>query len=96
MVVSDNGTPPLSATQSFLVTVTQPARPWLTSILNSNRQFSLTLNGDTGPDYTVQSSTNLLYWTPIWTTNSPALPLTWTETNSSDFPFRFYRLLLGP
>jgi glucosylceramidase len=95
-VVSDTGTPSLSATKKFLVTVMQPAKPLLVSSLNSNRQFNLTVNGDTGPDYTLLSSSNLLIWAPIWTTNSPALPFTWIETNSPGFPWRFYRIILGP
>jgi hypothetical protein len=55
-----------------------------------------TLHGPAGPDYTVQASTNLGTWTNLFTTNSPALPLNWMETNASGLFRRFYRVILGP
>ena len=94
--VSDNGTPSLSATQSFSVFVSRPSQPGLTSPRLTNGQFTLLISGDTGPDYTVQSSTNLVDWLPIYSTNSPALPFQFLDSNSSNFSRRFYRVLLGP
>ena len=35
-------------------------------------------------------------WSNLLVTNSPVLPLPWTDTNASKFPSRFYRVLLGP
>jgi hypothetical protein len=94
--VSDNGTPSLSATQSFSVIVNRPSQPGLTSPALSNGQFTLLISGDTGPDYTVQSSTNLVDWLPIFSTNSPALPFQFLDSNASNYRQRFYRVLLGP
>ncbi len=96
VVVSDNGSPILSATQSFAVTVTQPAFPTLTATSMTNGQFGFVVNGDTGPDYIIQVSTNLSSWTSISTNNSPALPYFWIDTNSLSTPALFYRVLLGP
>ena len=95
VVVTDSGWPILSATQSFTVTVTQPAKPSLRSLGLTNGLFSLTVTGTNGPDYIVLTSTNLLNWTPLATNNSPVLPFTFTDatTNGSQ---RFYRVLLGP
>jgi hypothetical protein len=95
VVVSDNGMPSMSATQSFLVTVTRPAVPSLAPAA-TNGLFGFWIMGDTGPDYTIQSSTNLTSWSFVSTTNSPALPWYWVDTNAHNSPLRFYRAVLGP
>ena len=96
VAVSDNGAPMLTATQSFSVTVNPPAAPTLNATPVTNGRFGFWINGDDGPDYTIQSSTNLTVWAPIFTTNSPALPSFWVDTNPAASPFLFYRVLLGP
>jgi hypothetical protein len=95
VVVSDSGLPTLGATQSFLVSVTRPAVPTLAASAN-NGLFGLWLTGETGPDYTIQTSTNLISWASAAATNSPALPWYWVDTNAHNSPWRFYRALLGP
>ena len=96
VVVADNGAPPLSATQVFSVTVMQPVRPTLSAAMIINSRFEFLINGDAGPDYTIQFSTNLVSWLPLTTVNSPALPFIWADTNGSTTSTRFYRVLLGP
>jgi hypothetical protein len=96
VVVSDNGVPPLTANQSFNVTVTQPASPVINAASITNGQLGFWINGDTGPDYTILASTNLTSWNPIFTINSPSLPCYWVDTNSVACPFRYYRIVLGP
>ncbi len=96
VVVTDNGVPMMSATQSFTTTVIQPAMPFLNTVAISNGQLGFWINGDTGPDYTIMASTNLIFWNPVFTTNSPPLPCFWVDTNSASYPFRFYRVVLGP
>jgi hypothetical protein len=91
--VTDNGTPNLSATQSFNVIVSAPAQPQTTNIVFNNGQFSLTITGDTGPDYIVLASTNLTDWAGIFTN---PMPFTWTDPAASNFSQRFYRIQLGP
>jgi uncharacterized delta-60 repeat protein len=61
------------------------------SIVNSNGTFRLTI---TGPIYStiIQASTNLINWVPVYT-NTP--PFTFTDTNASSYPYRFYRAVLG-
>ncbi len=93
--VSDNGTPPLSATQSFYVAVNPLPLPQLASAGWSNGQFVLQVNGQAGPDYEIQTSTNLTQWSAVFTTNSPAMPFSWQDlaaTNSAGF----YRVVVGP
>ena len=96
VVVSDNETPPLSATQSFNVTVIQPAAPILTAASITNGRLGFWINGDTGPDYTIEVSTNLAAWTPISTSSSPSLPYFWADTNSLSYSWLFFRVVLGP
>jgi hypothetical protein len=96
IVVTDNGTPILSATQTFNVIVNPLTEPNLTAPLWNGSQFSLTVNGQTGPDYIVLVSTNLVDWTPVFTNSSPTTPFSWTDPNSGLFPVRFYRIQPGP
>jgi pectate lyase len=91
--VADNGSPILSATQSFHVIVSAPAQPQMPAFGFNNGQFTLTITGDTGPDYIVQVSTNLMDWTGVVTN---PMPFTWTDTGASNFSQQFYRIKLGP
>jgi len=76
--------------------VIQPVVPVLNVVSITNGQFGFWINGNTGPDYTIQVSTNLTSWIPVITNSSPALPYFWVDTNSVSYPFLFYRVLLGP
>lgn len=93
--VSDNGTPSLSATQSFTVTVNPLTQPNVTSS-TAGGQLHLTVAGEVGPDYAVQASTNLTGWQTIFTTNSPPSPFDWADPDTGTFPARFYRVVAGP
>ena len=93
--VSDNGTPSMSATQSFAVVVNPLPAPTVGKISMVGSQFSFSVNGQTGPDYAVETSTNLTLWNNVFTTNSPILPFVWTEP-STNLSQRFYRIKLGP
>ena len=95
--VADNGTPVLSASQSFNVTVNPLTNPVLGSATYAGGQFSFSVtSGTTGPDYILQASTDLMNWVSIQTNSSPTLPFTATDTNVADFPVRYYRIQLGP
>jgi hypothetical protein len=94
--VADNGTPSLSATQNFQITVNSLTQPSFTAPVWNNGQFSLLVNGQQGPDYAVEATTNLTDWATVWTTNSPPMPFSWLDTNAGAYPTRFYRLVVGP
>jgi hypothetical protein len=96
VAVSDNGVPSMSATQTFLVNVARPANPIVTTTSPTNDQMGFWVNGDSGPDYIVQASTNLTSWATIANSNAPTLPFFWNDTNSITAPLRFYRVLLAP
>jgi hypothetical protein len=93
--VSDNEDPPSSATQNFTVTVNPLTLPRMSSSGWSNGQFALQVSGQSGPDYEIQTSTNLAQWSMVFATNSPAMPFVWqagAPTNAA----RFYRVVVGP
>jgi len=97
--VTDNGTPVLSATNSFWVTVNSPISPGLSAVSSSNGVFTLTVSGNAGPDYVLQTSTNLtppVNWRPIQTNASAAPPFSFSDTGATNFNQRFYRVQLQP
>jgi len=94
--VIDAGDPPLEDTRSFTVIVTAPVTPQLVSTSLLGDVLRLSLSGDAGPDYTLQTSTNLTDWTSVLTTNPPALPFELLLPVSAETPLEFYRVLLGP
>jgi hypothetical protein len=94
--VIDNGTPNLGATQNFFVTLNPLNAPMLNAVSLTNGQFNFQVSGDFGPDYTIQASPNLTDWSALFTTNSPALPFNWNDSEFTSWPARFYRVLLGP
>jgi hypothetical protein len=93
--VTDSSPPNLSATNSFHVVVNPVANPVLSSLSLSPGQVSMTASGPAGPDYTLWTSTNLINWQALFTTNSPPTPFTLIDTNTSD-QARFYRIQIGP
>lgn len=95
VMVTDNGTPSLSATRSFTAVVTNLAPPQVSTVSLHAGQLTLQVNGASGPDYQVQASTNLVNWTPVFTTNSPVMPFTWPASATND-PLNFFRILVGP
>ena len=95
VIVADGGTPNLSATQSFSATVSPLARPRISLIAPGSSLLALQINGDSGPDYQIQASTNLVNWSAVLTTNSPAMPFVWTNS-TTDTPMNFFRILTGP
>jgi len=96
VVVSDNGVPVMSTTQSFQVAVVQPVIPTCTAVLITNGCFGFWVDGDVGPDYTVLASTNLTSWSPVFTTNSPTLPFNFVTSMDTAVSGQFYRIQLGP
>jgi hypothetical protein len=84
------------ATQAFTVIVLRPATPTAQAFGLDGSGFHLSVNGDAGPDYVIQASTNLVDWADVFVTNSSALPFTWSDGGAGGFERRFYRIMLGP
>jgi hypothetical protein len=68
----------------------------LNSIRISNGITTLVAEGTLGPDYTLLTSTDLVNWRVLFTTNSPTLPVTLVVTNSVANAVGFYRIKIGP
>ncbi len=62
---------------------------WLT-----NRLFRFRVNGTYGQSYVIQGSTNFSTWLPLQTNS--AMFYDFSDVNSSGYPGRFYRAVLGP
>lgn len=91
VVVAHNGTPSLSATQSFSVIVNALEKPAVTVPHRENGRLGLSISGQVGPDYQVQSSSNLTDWITVLTTNPAAMPFVWTNSPGA-LPAEYYRI----
>ena len=94
--VQNQATPSLAATQSFTATINPVVGPSLSGGGVSNGAFGFQIGGQVGPDYWVQTSTNLLDWATVASNRPTALPFNWSDTNAPGDPARFYRVRLGP
>jgi cellulose 1,4-beta-cellobiosidase len=68
-----------------------PAPITLTLGPQTNGQFTLQFQGVDGRTYIVQTSTNLVDWTPIYTNQQSGGLFIYTDTNATDAA-RFYRV----
>jgi hypothetical protein len=95
--VTDNSVPPLSATETFLVSVPQsPSNAVLTDPAFSNGQFQCQVHGPAGAEYIVQATGALTgEWTPLQTNTPATTPFIFTDTNSI-LTNRFYRVQVNP
>jgi YD repeat-containing protein len=58
----------------------------------ANGVFRLTLNGTVGSNYVIYASSDLKYWTPLYTnTVPPAGLITFVDPSAGGYPKRFYR-----
>ena len=92
--VTDNGSPPLSATTTLPIVVTTLPPIVLTSVGMENQTFRLSVSGAPGLLYSVQVSTNLTAWSTVADLNPVGPVFEWVDTNAVNYPFRFYRLLV--
>lgn len=98
VVVSDNGSPSLGATQTLTVIVSRPAAPRLSEPAFVAGQMQLRITGDVGPDYVVEAATNIVspYWLPLATYFAASPPLLWTDPTATNWAQRYYRVRLAP
>ncbi|HTR42226.1 MAG TPA: LamG-like jellyroll fold domain-containing protein [Pseudomonadales bacterium] len=100
ITATDNGSPALSAVQYPLVTVLTPSEPQILFPDFAGGFFTFSINGNPGPDYYIDSTTNLgptAVWLPLFTNSAPAsLPFVWTDLINPNIPRQFYRVRLGP
>jgi uncharacterized repeat protein (TIGR01451 family) len=78
------------------INVVAPSPPQISgNFITAGGKFALVVSNPTNQSVIVQASTNLVTgpWVDIYT-NTP--PFIFTNLNSTSFPMRFYRALLGP
>jgi hypothetical protein len=97
VVVTVNGIPPLSATQSFNVAVLLPATPVLGAPTLASGTFRCYVGGSVGPDYSVYAATNLASgWQLLLVTNPATVPFVFIDPTPLNSQQRYYRIMLGP
>jgi hypothetical protein len=93
--VTDSGTPSLSDTKTFFISV-NALQPSLLKPLLQNGQLHFVLTGAIGPDYVLQGSDDLLKWTALETNSPTFMPFDFIAPRLDSSIHRFYRLRLGP
>jgi endoglucanase len=84
----------VNSAQAGATTLAPNTLPTMAASVNGG-QLTLQVNGATGPDYEIQASTDLVNWSPVFATNSPAMPFVWTGSTTNG-PLNFYRVVVGP
>src|SRR5213075_62857 len=67
--VSDNGSPGMSATQSLSVIVNPLSAPGISNVSFAGGHIGFNISGQSGPDYAMETSTNLTQWSTVFVTN---------------------------
>ena len=83
-----------TASQMFTVEIAHSA-PLLSAANVGGSTLQLLVSGDTGADYEIDASTNLIDWASVFTTNSAATPFNWSDSGATNTG-TFYRVLLMP
>jgi glucosylceramidase len=96
VAVSDSGVPSLSVTQNFSVIVNRPRSPQISISSVSDGAVQMQVAGDAGPDYLIQTSSNLWNWTTVSTSTPSEMPYSCEVTNALGMPIQFFRVVLAP
>ena len=91
--VTDSGTPNLSATQSFTVTVTNLAGPTVTNVTLNQGMLVMQVNGANGPDYEADLDESGQLESGLYDHHRPCPCLEHRTTNG---PLGFFRIVVGP
>jgi hypothetical protein len=91
--VSDDGTPSLSDTVTFQITVSGAGSRLDISELVSGL-FQVTISGDIGYEYELQKSVDLVHWDKLFQFRLSTSPLPYIDPESAGNSLRFYRLKL--
>ena len=57
-------------------------------------QFTVT--GQSGQEYIIQASTNLVNWVDVYTNPDYTAPFNFVDPNATNYTSRFYRVVTGP
>jgi hypothetical protein len=73
--------------------VVSTAAATLSPTASTKGHFSFTINGVSGYQYAVQTSSDMIHWTPVQTNTAP---FSFVDSNASKFSHRFYRTVSLP
>jgi uncharacterized repeat protein (TIGR01451 family) len=95
-VSSDTPDPnPDDGTASISVSVVPSTSPQL--VVNPvGTPGSFTVTGQSGQEYIVQASTNLVNWVDVYTNPDYTAPFNFVDPNETNYTSRFYRVITGP
>lgn len=82
-----------SASQLFTIDITHNT-PEISVESDASGSLQLLVIGDSGANYQIDSSTNLVDWTQAFTTNAAVTPFRWSDTTTNTATF--YRVLVEP
>ncbi len=74
----------------------EPAVYFTSAEALANNTFQLNLSGIQGSSYILQASTNLTDWVNLSTNTPPTGIFSLFDTNTANFPYRFYRVVQSP
>jgi len=94
--VTDSGSPPLSDTQSFDVTVNPLGEITLKSLGFGQEGLLLEINGPPGPDYILLRSEDMEEWSEVTRQTPATLPLPLHAPAAPGIGRRFYKVIAGP
>jgi uncharacterized repeat protein (TIGR01451 family) len=97
-VSSDTPDPnPDDGTASTSVAVVSSTPPQLSaSVSGTPGSFQFTITGQSGQEYIIQASTNLVNWVDVYTNPDYTAPFNFVDPNATNYTSRFYRVVTGP
>jgi uncharacterized repeat protein (TIGR01451 family) len=97
-VNSDTPDPnPADGTASTSVSVGTSTPPQLSASLSGTTgSFQFTVTGQSGQEYIIQASTNLVNWVDVYTNPDYTAPFNFVDPNATNYTSRFYRVVTGP
>lgn len=96
--VMDAGNPALGATQYFRLSAPALARaPSIRATFGDSGVLNLRIDGEVGPWYRLQASTNFTSWNELGQFLPTEFPWTWMdEGTATAAPWRFFRVVAEP
>jgi len=75
------------------ITFTVPTFSLGSPTMPGNGQFQLTLTTTNGQQLVVQGSDDLIFWTSLSTNTATGSTMSFTDTQATNYPYRFYRAI---
>jgi len=94
VLVTDDGSPSLSSSGSFSITVTPPPiLIELTSAVFENQEFHVRVRAVPGVVYLLEASTDFVSWTSLTSESVTNAEFELVDSNAANYPHRFYRVV---